>query len=51
MREHAVEAAVVGDELDGGLFAHTRHARNIVGRIAHEAFDIDHAARHNAVAL
>ena len=42
MGQQIFDAAKVGDEFHGCLFAHTGTARNVVGAVAHESQDIDY---------
>ena len=46
---HAGQAAELLDQGEGGLFAHARHAGDIIGRVAHEAFYLDELPGGNAV--
>ena len=40
--EQLLDGAELTDELDGRLFAHAGTARNVVGRVAHEAEQVNH---------
>ena len=51
MLVHAVERAEVVQQLHGGLFTDTGHARNIVRRIAHERLEVDEMDGVEAVFL
>ena len=51
VRVHALERAEVVQQLHGGLFTDTGHARDIVRRIAHERLEINQANRVEAVFL
>ena len=51
VRVHALEVAVLRDELRRGLLADAGHARDVVGRIAFERLEVDHLRRPQAVAL
>ena len=51
VRVHALERAEVVQQLHGGLFTDTGHARNIVRRIAHERLKVNQANRVEAVFL
>ena len=46
-----LEVAVLGDEAQGGLFAHAGHAGDVVGSIAHQALDVDQLRGSDAVCL
>ena len=50
-RKHMLEVAVLGDEAQGGLFAHAGHAGDVVGSIAHQALDVDQLRGSDAVGL
>ena len=49
--ERAFEVAVLGDEAQGGLFAHAGHAGDVVRSIAHQPLDVDKLRGGNAVSL
>ena len=49
--ERAFEVAVLGDEAQGGLFAHAGHAGDVVRSIAHQPLDVDQLRGGNAVGL
>ena len=49
MCEHALHAAVFAQQLQRGLFAHARHAGDVVGSVAHEAFEVGHLRGSHAV--
>ena len=51
VRVHALERAEIVQQLHGGLFTDTGHARNVVRRIAHERLEVDQANRVEAVFL
>ena len=51
VRIQRVEVAELADELRRGLVSDARHAGDVVGRIALERLEVDHLARHEAVAL
>ena len=49
--QHPLQRAILGDQLQRRLFAHARHAGNVVRRVAHQALHVDHLLRFEAVDL
>ena len=50
MLEHALERAVLGDQLPGGLVPDPGDARDVVGRVALEPDEVGHLLGRDAVA-
>ena len=48
---HAVERAEAAQQLEGCLLADAGHAGDVVGRVAHQRFEVDHFERVEAVLL
>ena len=49
MRVHAVQRAEIVQQLQRGLFAHARHAGDVVRRVAHQRLEVDQIDRVKAV--
>ena len=49
MRIHAVQRAILHEQLRRRLRADARHARNVVRAVAHQALEVDHPDRREAI--
>ena len=49
--QHVFKAAVLGNQAQGGLFAHAGHAGDVVGSVAHQSFYVDELFGRYAIRL